>query len=296
MSSSVGRHQRVDDVGGQHLGPRRSSSRSSIWRDRVVADERRRGSPASPSSPISSGGIDRICQNDASADSPRMRSCQALASVRPSTCSGTRTSAGQSSASSPRSRLGAARRPRPACVRSAAPGCVVRTPGVAGARRGAAGQDGAHPPSVHAGPRRGRRSAATCRTASPRGGALSGPTASGSTATRARRRRRGGGAVGRRAPAPAAATQRMIGLGGVAGVEVLAPDLRAGLQVPEDPGDGDVEARGRRPGACSRRRRPSPGPRAPGSWCAVAADRLDLVALGAVEGDGDRARRPAVSM
>ena len=68
-------------------------------------------------------------------------------------------------------RLG--RSPRGSSAGRAPAGCgglVVRTPSVPGGCRGAAGQDGAHPPSVHGVSARRRRSAATCRTASlPRG-------------------------------------------------------------------------------------------------------------------------------
>src|SRR4051794_18926406 len=56
---------------------------------------------------MSSGGTDRICQNAASADNPRIRSCHALATVLPRTCSGTRTTAGQAP-SRPRRRPSAA--------------------------------------------------------------------------------------------------------------------------------------------------------------------------------------------
>src|SRR4051812_38067228 len=50
---------------------------------------------------MSSGGTDSTCQKAASADSPRIRSDQALATVWPSTCSGSRIGVG-SRASSPR--------------------------------------------------------------------------------------------------------------------------------------------------------------------------------------------------
>ena len=252
-----------------------TTSGVSTWAEAVeqpvldLAHRRRRrspsrGSPASPSSPISSGGTDRICQNAASADSPRMRSCQALASVWPSTCSGhaRRPPASRSS------------RPGAAAVAGGRASRLVARPGrsrgavaaVPGTRRGAAGQDGAHPLSVHgrdaAGPGGGDPRAARRRRSSG-----SGPRPGDRSAARR----------GRPAPVPASAggTQLMIGLGGVAGVEVLAPDLRARGQVAEDPGHGDVEARDRRPARCSCRRRPSPGPRAAGSC--VRAPLIDSI-------------------
>src|SRR4051812_10593094 len=152
---------------------------------------------------MSSGGTDRICQNDASAERPRIRSCHALATVWPSTSSGTRTGAGQEAS-------------RP-CGRSTAAGAVA----AATAGTAVASPDGS---TVLTGP--------VCPSRTGRGPAWLGTCRAGPSVGLPARCR-GGRCGWWDAPDDR--------LGGVVGLEVLPLDLRA-VQVLEDSGHDDVEA------------------------------------------------------
>ena len=178
---------------------------------------------------MSSGGTERICQKAASPDSPRMRSCHALASVRPSTCSGMRTNAGQES-SRPRCPCSAPSAARRSSVRRrpARRGGAGGSPACAG---GSAGQHGAHP--AQCARRSGRAGAGAARGGPDRviRSAHRGPTAAGSPAAGRggagrRRPRRGGRRRGRSAGALGLRHAVDDRLGVVAGPEVLPLDLR----------------------------------------------------------------------
>ena len=265
-----------------------SSSRSSIW---VTEPRRSRcpGSPASRAARSAAAAPRGSARTRPRRTGPRMRSCHALASVRPSTSSGTRR---RRRPARPAGRLRGAARRRP-------PG--RRAPGrhrLPGARRGPGRQDGAHRPSVHA----GAWSAAPGRAASPvppGGGALRrrGAACGGPASARGR-------TAGSRPPVPpvpaGVVPSGVAGRGGhavddrlgdVVGVEVLAADLRAGLQVLEHPGDGDVEARRRPTAGCRCRRAGLSCDRRLGDVAPVPAHRLDVVVLGAPERDRDASRR-----
>ena len=190
-----------------------SSSRSSIWRTDVAADDVARGSPASPAARSAAAAPRGSARTR---PRPTARGCgpaRPWPAGCPSTCErhAQRRRPGRQAAR--RRCLGGARR-RAAPRSGRAVGCLR----AAGARRGARGQDGAHPPSVHAGRPAGRATGGSTRPAFPRAGEDSGG--------RGDRRRSTGRTEGRRPPVPGVpagvvpsgagsagggGTQRMIG-------------------------------------------------------------------------------------
>src|SRR3954452_23837330 len=235
---------------------------------------------------MSSGGTERICQNAASPDRPRMRSCQALPRVFPSTSSGTRSAAGQ-----------AARRPVGwTAGRSSGTGAAGRTaswpPARAGDPEGRTVLTGpVCTPDAHRASGQGWDARAFPLAGEPSGGGPRRATTGAAvradrrtTSPGGRRSRRGGAVGGRRIRRGRDAVDDR--LGDVVGVELLAADLRAGLRVLEDAGDGDVEPRGARlRDAVAVVRLVLDG--GLGDVAPLPAHRLDVVVLRAPEGDGD---------
>src|SRR4051812_23191102 len=223
---------------------------------------------------MSNGGTDRICQNAASADRPRMRSCQALASVLPSPSSGPRSITGQP-----------ARRPAPRPAPPTAPWSAVPGADAAAAGSPARAED-PEGSTVLIRPvcTPDARRASDLRWNAGAFPAVGERSAAAHRRDRRRRAVRRGG-TGRGSDA---ADDRF---GGVVGAEVLPLELRTGVQVLEHPGHRDVEALGAGLGVAGAvvdllldGGLAGVGP--------VAADRLDVVALWPVEGEGDRPPRP----